>query len=294
MRIVSYEAGGIAGLGIHEADGILPLAALGSGLPTDLAELLRLGPDAIETIKGLRDQHGSVARIPEREVRFLPPTLRAGKILCLGLNYEDHAAEAKQARPDFPVIFLRANTSLVAHLQPIVRPVQSSLLDFEGELVAVIGQPARHVSRQKALDHVAGYSIFNDGSVRDYQRRTPQWTVGKNFDSSGAFGPVFVTSDDLPPGGAGLAIETRLNGSVMQRANTSDMIFSVAETIELLSACMTLEIGDVLVMGTPAGVGAARKPPVWMKPGDLVEVTVEGIGTLSNPIVAENDQARLA
>jgi 2-keto-4-pentenoate hydratase/2-oxohepta-3-ene-1,7-dioic acid hydratase in catechol pathway len=166
-------------------------------------------------------------------------------------------------------------------------------LDFEGELVAVIGRTARRVTRDKALDHVAGYSIFNDASVRDYQLRTPQWTVGKNFDASGAFGPDFVTSDELPAGAAGLEIETRLNGQVMQSANTREMIFGVAETIELLSACMTLEPGDVLVMGTPAGVGAARKPPVWMKPGDVVAVTIERIGTLSNPIVAE-EAARVA
>lgn len=184
-------------------------------------------------------------------------------------------------------MFLRTNRSLVAHDEPIVRPLQSTSLDFEGELVAVIGRTARRVTRDKALDHVAGYSIFNDASVRDYQLRTSQWTVGKNFDGSGPFGPDFVISDELPAGAAGLAIETRLNGQIMQSANTRGMIFGVAETIELLSACMTLEAGDVLVMGTPAGVGAARKPPVWMKPGDRVEVAIERVGTLSNPIVEE-------
>lgn len=294
MRFVSFEINGSLCLGIQWSDGIVPLNDLGEGLPRDLLELLRLGPGIFAELEGRLAKLSAATLLDERDIRFLPPTTRAGKILCLGLNYEDHATETKHARPDFPVIFLRANTSLVAHRQAIVRPVQSSLLDFEGELVAVIGRQARHVSRQDALEYVSGYSIFNDGSIRDYQRRTPQWTVGKNFDGSGSFGPVFVTSDELPPGAAGLAIETRLNGSVMQRANTSDMIFSVAETIELLSACMTLEVGDVLVMGTPAGVGVARKPPVWMKPGDVVEVTIEGIGTLVNPIVEEGSLVRAA
>jgi 2-keto-4-pentenoate hydratase/2-oxohepta-3-ene-1,7-dioic acid hydratase in catechol pathway len=203
------------------------------------------------------------------------------------LNYEDHAAESKQKRPEYPVVFLRANTSLVAHGAPIVQPQVSTRLDYEGELVAVIGRTARQVRREDALDYVAGYSVFNDGSIRDYQLRTTQWTVGKNFDGSGAFGPDFVTSDELPAGAVGLSIETRLNGEVMQSANTRDMIFSVAETIELLSTCMTLEPGDVLVMGTPSGVGAARKPPVFMKPGDEVTVTIERVGSLTNPVVAE-------
>jgi 2-keto-4-pentenoate hydratase/2-oxohepta-3-ene-1,7-dioic acid hydratase in catechol pathway len=258
-----------------------------------LPSLLALQSNALEQIGRALSRAGHVEVIADAAIRLLPPITNAGKVLCLGLNYEDHAAESKQARPDFPVVFLRSNTSLVSHGQPIVRPLQSPALDFEGELVAVIGRTARRVTRDKALDHVAGYSIFNDASVRDYQLRTPQWTVGKNFDASGAFGPDFVTSDELPAGAAGLEIETRLNGQVMQSANTREMIFGVAETIELLSACMTLEPGDVLVMGTPAGVGAARKPPVWMKPGDVVAVTIERIGTLSNPIVAE-EAARVA
>jgi acylpyruvate hydrolase len=294
MRFVSYEWRSKPALGLRSAGRILPLADVVPGLPDTLPALLALGPSAMARIADALRQAAQVSPVDAGSVRLLPPITQAGKILCLGLNYADHAAESKHARPDFPVIFLRANTSLVAHGQPIVRPLQSSALDFEGEMVAVIGQTARHVRREDALAHVAGYSVFNDASIRDYQLRTPQWTVGKNFDASGAFGPDFVTSDELPAGASGLAIETRLNGAVMQSANTSDMIFGVAETIELLSACMTLEVGDVLVMGTPAGVGAARKPPVWMKPGDVVDVTIERIGTLSNPIIAENEQARAA
>lgn len=294
MRFVSYQDGSKSALGVRSPTGVLPLAALVPALPDTLPALLTQGQDALDQIAAALTDGTSIAPLDERTIRLRPPLTQAGKILCLGLNYADHAAESKQARPDFPVIFLRANSSLVAHGEAIVRPLQSSALDFEGELAAVIGRTARHVRREEALGHVAGYSIFNDGSVRDYQLRTPQWTVGKNFDASGGFGPEFVTSDELPAGAVGLAIETRLNGAVMQSANTSDMIFGVAETIEMLSACMTLEVGDVLVMGTPAGVGAARKPPVWMKPGDVVEVTIQGIGTLSNPIVAERKHARAA
>jgi acylpyruvate hydrolase len=294
MRFVSFEFRSEPRLGLRVPAGILPLKDLAPELPDDLLAVLALGPPAMKRIGDALFSVSGVTPLKAGEVRLLPPIARAGKILCLGLNYEDHATESKQARPDFPVIFLRANTSLVASGEAIVRPVQSSALDFEGELVAVIGRTARHVPRARALDHVAGYSIFNDASIRDYQRRTTQWTVGKNFDGSGAFGPDFVTSDELPAGATGLAIETRLNGASMQSANTQDMIFGVAETIELLSACMTLEVGDVLVMGTPAGVGAARKPPIWMKPGDVVDVTIERIGTLSNPIAAEGGESRAA
>ncbi|MCK1667709.1 fumarylacetoacetate hydrolase family protein [Bradyrhizobium sp. 153] len=294
MRLVSYEHGSQPALGVRSSEGILPLADLVPELPNNLPALLALGAPTMRRIANALGHASQIKPIPEGAIRLLPPITQAGKILCLGLNYADHAAESKQARPDFPVIFLRANTSLVAHGQAIVRPLQSPALDFEGELVAVVGRTARHVKRDDALDYIAGYSIFNDASIRDYQLRTPQWTVGKNFDASGAFGPDFITSDEIQPGASGLKIETRLNGAVMQSANTRDMIFGVAETVELLSACMTLEAGDVLVMGTPAGVGAARKPPVWMKPGDVVEVMIEKLGTLSNPIVAEEDQARAA
>lgn len=293
MRLVHFELSGKKQLGVRVSGGVVPLDALVSGLPNDLPALLSQA-NALNAIKQALGRAASATVVDEAKLRLLPPVANAGKVLCLGLNYEDHATESKHARPDFPVVFLRANTSLVAHGQPILRPLQSAALDFEGELVAVVGRTARHVKRDKALDHIAGYSIFNDASIRDYQLRTPQWTVGKNFDGSGAFGPDFVTSDELPAGAAGLAIETRLNGQVMQSANTRDMIFGVAETIELLSACMTLEVGDVLVMGTPSGVGAARKPPVWMKPGDVIEVTIEGVGTLSNPIAAEDEEARAA
>ena len=189
--------------------------------------------------------------------------------------------------PDYPTLFARFPSSLIAHDKPIVRPRVSDKLDYEGELVAVIGKGGRYIPRAAALSHVCGYSIFNDGSIRDFQLRTPQWTVGKNFDNTGPFGPIFVSADELPPGAHGLKIETRLNGRVMQSATTADLIFDVATLVALISEAMTLEPGDLIITGTPAGVGAARKPPVFMKAGDICEVEIEGIGILRNPIADE-------
>ncbi len=207
------------------------------------------------------------------------------KIFCIGLNYLDHAAESPyKDTPTYPAVFPRYATSLIAHGQPIIRPQLSEQLDFEGELVAIVGKGGRHIKQRDALQHVAGYSIFNEGSIRDYQFKSPQWTIGKNFDNTGAFGPVLVTADELPDGGHGLEIKTRLNGVVMQSGNTADLIFPVAELISTLSEAITLQPGDVIVTGTPAGIGWARKPPVFMKDGDICEVEIDGIGILRNPV----------
>lgn len=226
------------------------------------------------------------------EVTLLPLIATPPKIFCIGLNYLDHAAESPyKDRPTYPAVFPRYATSLVGHGQPIVRPQVSEQLDFEGELVAVIGKGGRHIRKADALNHLAGYSIFNEGSIRDYQFKSPQWTVGKNFDDTGAFGPVLVTTDELPAGAHGLRIETRLNGTVMQQGNTADLIFPVTELIATLSEAITLQPGDVIVTGTPAGIGWARKPPVFMKDGDVCEIEIEGIGTLRNPV---RDEVRAA
>ncbi len=205
----------------------------------------------------------------------------------MGRNYAAHVKESGIQTPARPTVFARFNTGLVGHGYPLVRPTSSDQLDYESELAVIIGKRARHVAEETALDYVAGYSIFNDGSIRDVQLLTTQWTIGKNFDRTGGFGPWFVTADELPPGAAGLTIESRLNGQVMQHANTSDMLVPVAETVALLTECLTLEPGDLLVVGTPAGVGHARKPPVWMKAGDVCEIEIEGIGILRNPIEDE-------
>ena len=177
-------------------------------------------------------------------------------------------------------------------MSPIIRPRESEALDYEGELVAVVGRAGRHIAPTEALSHVFGYFIANDGSLRDYQHRTPQWTVGKNFDCSGAFGPVLVTADELPPGAAGLRLETRLNGEVVQSSSTDRMIFDVATLVSIISEVMTLLPGDLILTGTPAGVGHSRNPKLYMKPGDVVEVEIEGVGTLRNPIVDESFIAR--
>jgi len=220
-------------------------------------------------------------------ITFKIPIEKPGKIVCLGLNYADHAKEGGNARPEYPSFFMRGSSSLTAHLSPIVRPKVSDKLDYEAELAFIVGKQARHLTLENALDCVAGYSIFNDGSIRDYQRKTTQWTIGKNFDQTGAFGPYLVTPDELPSGCHGLNIQSRLNGQVMQNANTKDFLWGVAETIVLITECMTLEPGDVVITGTPAGVGYARTPPVFMKPGDICEIEIESIGILQNTIKDE-------
>ncbi len=217
----------------------------------------------------------------------LPPLTEAGKILCVGLNYKAHVEESGMKMPDYPTVFARFNTGLVAHGAPLVKPRSSDQFDYESELAVVIGKTARHVPVEQALDHVAGYSIFNDGSIRDVQLRTPQWTVGKNFDGTGGFGPDFVTADELPAGCKGLRMVGRFNGEVVQDTDLSDMVFDVATLISLLSDAMTLEPGDVIITGTPSGVGLSFTPPKLMKEGDVFEVEIEGIGTLRNPVVNE-------
>lgn len=291
MRLIAFERNGSAALGVRDGQRLLDLSRIDPGLPADVSAVLRDRDGGLERLRDL----ASAAPADSWEAlddavamrRHLPPARRAGKILCLGLNYVDHAAEAGLTKPDYPVVFMRAATSLAGHGHPIVRPRVSEQLDYEAELVAIVGRSGRHIAPADALSHIAGYSVFNDGSVRDYQLRTSQWVVGKNFDATGGFGPEFVTADELPPGAKGLRIQCRLNGQTVQDANTEDMVFDVAETVALLSQSMTLEAGDLLVMGTPSGVGMVRKPPLWMKDGDICEVEIEGIGVLRNPIVAE-------
>ena len=215
------------------------------------------------------------------------PVTGPHKVICLGLNYALHAKEGGHAIPDYPAIFLRTRDSMLAAGEAMVRPRASSKLDYEAELMVVIGTKARHVSEKDALAHVFGYTMFNDGSVRDYQRKGAQWTPGKNFDRTGPVGPVIATADAVAPGAHGLRILSRLNGEIMQDSDTSDMIFSVARAIAIVSEVMTLNPGDMLAMGTPSGVGYARSTPVFLKPGDTIEVEIEGIGVLSNGIVDE-------
>ena len=284
MRFVSVKRNGIEGTGIVHADRAKVLWAATPAYPGSLDDLVRSGMPALQAA-GVKLTAGE--DIALSDVQLLAPLRRAPKIICVGLNYADHSKESGFDTPTYPAIFSRYNSSLMGHGAPMVRPKVSEQLDYEGELAVIIGKGGRHIPMESALDHVIGYSVFNDGSVRDYQFKSNQWTIGKNFDDTGAFGPMLVTADELPPGAKGLKLETRLNGVVVQSSNITHMIFDVATLISLLSVAHALEPGDVIVSGTPAGVGLARKPPLWMKPGDVCEVEIEKVGLLRTPITAE-------
>ncbi|MFJ4346472.1 fumarylacetoacetate hydrolase family protein [Pseudomonas sp. NPDC089401] len=276
MRYVRFSHQGRPVLGVRTAEGVRILGE------ESLESLLARGVDL--TAYGAQAQ-GALVEIGEQD--YLPLMSRPSKIICVGLNYADHTKESPYAQPDYPTLFPRFNSSLTAHNQPLIRPRISDTLDYEGEMAVVLKSGGRHISKEQALQHVAGYALFNEGSVREYQFKSPQWTVGKNFDDTGAFGPDLVTADELPAGGKGLLLQTKVNGKVVQSANTDDMLFDVATIISTLSEAVTLEAGDVIVSGTPAGVGFGMDPKVYLKAGDVVEVSIEGIGTLVNPVVDE-------
>jgi 2-keto-4-pentenoate hydratase/2-oxohepta-3-ene-1,7-dioic acid hydratase in catechol pathway len=256
---------------------------------TDLEQIIAAGPERVRQVVSAARETAPVA------LSGLKPALpfnQFRKVLCLGLNYVDHVKEGGYEMPTYPAMFIRMPHSLMAAGDPMVKPDCSDRLDYEVELMVVIGRGGKHIDEKEALDHVFGYTLFNDGSVRDYQRKTHQWTPGKNFDATGAIGPMIVTADELPDGATGLKIQSRLNGNIMQDANTSEMMWPVAKTIATISEFITLEPGDLIAMGTPPGVGHARTPPVFMFPGDVVEVEIENIGVCRNPIVSEQDAAK--
>jgi acylpyruvate hydrolase len=281
MRFITYRVGEEEGVAIKSEGGYrgLPVSRLGGNLQSFLHDDAVL-IDLARKLEGAPEFHLS-------DVTLLPPIPQPAKILCIGLNYADHSKESGFEVPTYPTVFARFANSLIAHGDPLVRPNASNLLDYECELAVVIGKGGRHISEDRALGHVAGYSIFNDGSVRDFQMKSPQWTMGKVFDATGAFGPELVTRDELPEGCTGLRIRTILNGEVLQDANTRDLIFSVAKLVATLSEAMTLAPGDVIVTGTPGGVGALRKPQIWMKPGDECTIEIERLGSLTNPVTQE-------
>ena len=289
MRFAVFSSGEQDGLAVAGREGQFHgLLSRDPDYPGPLDILMQKGSDALNAAAATLAK-GPVIDLDQVSLQVPLPT--PGKIICVGLNYVDHSIESGFTPPDYPTVFTRFASSLVAADAPIVRPSVSSQLDYEGELVAVIGTGGRQIAEADALDHVIGYSIFNDASVRDYQKKSPQWTIGKNFDKTGAFGPYLITADDLPPGGKGLRIQTRLNGTAVQDASTNDMVFSVARLISILSEAITLSPGDIIVSGTPAGVGMARKPPLFMKQGDVCEVEIEGIGILRNSIEDESTAA---
>lgn len=285
MRFITFvNQHGTPAVGARiDAGHLVDLSA--AGLPDSLDELLRMGDEGMKAAREALDRRAVV--VSTQGLRYLPPVRHPSKALAIGLNYLDHAAESSFELPKFPVIFSRYPTSWVAHEQAIVRPRVSTQFDYEAELVAVIGKAGRYIPKSAALEHVAGYSVFNEGSIRDYQLRTNQWTIGKNFDASGGFGPEFVTADELPAGAKGLRIQCRLNGEALQDANTEDMIFDVATLVSVCSEAVALQPGDIIIAGTPSGVGLARNPQVWMKPGDICEIEIEGIGLLRNTVIDE-------
>lgn len=289
MRLFSYQDSNqnkrVGLLRAKDSSEFIDLSATDASLPSTLLEIVA-STQAMSHIATLTNNPAAVIKSMQG-VKFIPLVDRPGKIICLGLNYADHAAEGGHARPEYPAFFMRGPSSLAAHQQPLIRPKVSDKFDYEAELAFVIGKTARHLTAANALDCVAGYSAFNDGSLRDYQRKSSQWTIGKNFDATGGFGPWLVTPDELPPAADGLRIQSRLNGQIMQDANTKNFLWGVVETLVLITECMTLEPGDVIITGTPAGVGYARKPPVFMKAGDTIEIEIDGVGVLSNPISDE-------
>lgn len=280
MRYVRFIFEGKKHLGAREGDKIRILG------DASLESLLAEGADLETHASGKTGGR----LVVEQDITFLPVLERPAKIFCVGLNYADHTKESKYEQPTYPTIFPRYHTSLVGHNQPIVRPKASDSLDYEGEMAVVLKKGGRHIAKADALDCVGGYALFNDGSVREYQFLTPQWTVGKNFDATGGFGPELVTPSEVPAGGRGLQLETRLNGKVVQSANTDTMIFDVSTLISVLSEAITLEAGDVIVTGTPAGIGWAREPKLLMHAGDVCEVSLTGFAPLRNPIVDEGAQ----
>ncbi len=289
MKIAAFEEQGAARLGLVEGDTVIDLNAVEGRLPSDLGEWLANNDGDLKPLADIARRAGASARKPLSGLTYRLPIGRPGKIICLGLNYLEHVKEGPQRDniPKFPTIFMRGSTSLVPHGQPIVRPRVTDTLDYEAEMIAVIGRRAKHLTPANALACVAGFSCGNEGSVREFQRKTTQWDMGKNFDRTGGFGPWLVSADELPPGGKGLKIESRLNGKVMQSDNTDNMMFPVVETLVYLTQGMTIEPGDLIFTGTPSGVGHARNPPVFMKNGDTCEVEIQGVGVLHNPIIDE-------
>lgn len=259
------------------------LTQLEPSIGDDLSQVIQ-SPDLVQKYANFLYEDA----IPVAQIQPSLPLKQPGKVICLGLNYMDHIKEGGYKVPDYPALFMRSHSSLMPAMAPMVKPKISDQLDYEAELMLIVGKHGRHISEADALDYVFGYTIFNDGSVRDYQRKTHQWTPGKNFDNTGAVGPVVVTPDEIPKGAVGLKIETRVGNEILQSANTSEMLWSVAKVLAEISSYTTLEPGDMIAMGTPPGVGHARTPARWLKPGETVDVEIEGIGICSNPIIDEN------
>lgn len=271
---------------VVKGDEAVNITALNAEIGSDLTALIS-NPALADSVS---DQISEADTVPVDSITPALPVAAPGTIICMGLNYMDHIKEGGYDIPEYPALFMRGKNSIMAAGQPMVRPACSEQLDYEAELMLIVGRGGRHISEDDALDHVFGYTVFNDGSVRDYQRKTHQWTPGKNFDNTGAIGPFTVTPDDLPDGASGLKIESRVGDEILQSSNTANMIWDVRKVIATISEYTTLEPGDLIASGTPPGVGHAKKPnPRWLKPGETVEIEIEGIGICASPIIDEND-----
>lgn len=279
MKLISFQVNDEQKYGIVNEQAVIDLTTRFDEV--DLKALITAGK--LEEAKAFATE---TADFQLNEVKLLPVINNADKIICAGVNYDEHRLETNREPTANPTIFFRVNESQIAHEDAMLIPLESERLDYEGEIVVVIGKEGRRIAEEDALDYVIGYSIYNDGSVRDFQLHTSQWGPGKNYDATGAFGPWLVTKDEIADDEV-LQVETRLNGQVMQKADTTLLLFSIRELIAYCSKFTTLKPGDVIVTGTPGGVGAKRQPPVFMKDGDVVEVEVSKIGILRNPIKQE-------
>ncbi|MBS7707831.1 fumarylacetoacetate hydrolase family protein [Chelatococcus asaccharovorans] len=287
MRVISFsDLSGRQTYGLVDGDTVLDMAGL-DGLPNDVRGLVATDGWA----RTLAAAVASAPRLNLKDVTFLPVVTNPSKILCVGINYASHVIETGREMPAKPMIFTRFASSQIGHAQPLLKPAVSSRFDFEGELAVIVGKGGRYLSKTESLEAVAGYSIYNDGSVRDWQRHTLQWTPGKNFPATGAFGPWLVTPDEMGPIGT-QRIVTRVNGKVMQDGRLDDLIFDVRCLVSYCSHFTPLEPGDVIITGTTGGVGAFREPPVWLEAGDVVDVEIDGIGVLSNAVADDTLRPR--
>jgi 2-keto-4-pentenoate hydratase/2-oxohepta-3-ene-1,7-dioic acid hydratase in catechol pathway len=284
MRLVTFRQGHRTGWGRLTDDGEAIIDC--GGLLGEAVDSVRgvLEAEALDRVTELTE--GREPGLKTADVDLLPPVPDPAKILCAGVNYRTHREETSRAESEYPVIFTRYPDSQIGHEQPLVRPAETEHFDYEGELAVVIGRPGRRIAEEDAFGHVAGYACYQDGSVRDWQRHTGQWVPGKTFPGTGGFGPALVTADEVPDITA-CSLVTRVNGEVRQSASISDLIFTIPQLIAYVSTFTPLSAGDVLVTGTPGGVGLFRTPPVFLQSGDVVEVEIDGIGTLRNPVVQE-------
>lgn len=288
MKLVTFVKNGACRPGAivkrSGREAIVDLLAADASLPASIRALLEAGPPSLQ--KALDAAEAASDVVDMATTKLAAPIPNPGKILCIGLNYADHAAESGQPLPDYPIVFSKYSNTVIGSGDAIVLPKVTEMVDYEAELGFVIGKQARHVSEEHALDYVAGYLNVNDVSARDYQTRTSQWTMGKSFDTFAPMGPTLVTADEVPDP-HDLAIRLWIGDEALQDSSTSQLIFNVPQLLASISEVMTLNPGDIVSTGTPPGVGAARKPPRWLRPGETVNMEIEGLGVLSNPVVAE-------